>query len=656
VGVIRAKAGELVTIGDFGITGYPTMTTNGFRVPDPGIPLNQYTPGHGYVDPVKMWKQHPSLRKVVSFAAEQIASIPWHVYKRNDDTDRERMSGSAAEKRLNEPAHFITGFMFWRDICIDWMLSDRYAIVSTGTELLRIPPEMLDIRTNPLGIVTAIFIVDGKGDFMRNSRTGEVINWVDGPICVGWGWSGAGAGGISPLITLWELLDESSRAVAWRSSKWETQPKFTGYLTRPAGVWDPKKRERFITDWDKWKQLGVGTPILEDGMEYKDRDASAVDPEKAKDLEGRKLTDEQVASAYGIAPELVGARPGNFSNMQAFRQMLFGPTLGPKFQQLGQSVNQMLLPLLDTTAGLYAEQDRDAAINGSLIEQAEVLSKLTGGPIMSVAEARAKLNLRYKEGTDDIVTPLNVVRGGGPQASPEDAGDQNRDISNPPPAKTKAISAPARVAKAATPAKQREALHAAISDVMAAQQAATRGKITPAQFHKQWDAVMADALASGLQAAAVTAALRVLKANNPSKEGWSAEVMDGYLAAMADTTAHGINAGVVQLVNDYEADDVEEHTADAAFEVAKESNAKAWAYTAITAAAGFGGHDAAKASGMKRKTWIVQSSNPRASHAAMDGETVGVGEEFSNGAQWPGDISLPVEESAGCACGVEFEI
>jgi hypothetical protein len=254
------------------------------------------------------------------------------------------------------------------------------------------------------------------------------------------------------------------------------------------------------------------------------------------------------------------------------------------------------------------------------------------------------------------VTPLNVVRGGGPQASPADSGDQNRDISNPPPAKTKAISANVRVAKAATPARQRDALHTAIADVMAAQQAATRGKITPAQFHKQWDSVMADALASGLQAAAVTAALRVLKANNPTKEGWSAEVMDGYLAAMGDTTAHGINAGVVQLVNDYEADDVEEHTADAAFEVAKESTAKAWAYTAITAAAGFGGHDAAKASGMKRKTWIVQSSNPRASHAAMDGETVGIGEEFSNGAQWPGDISLPVEESAGCACGVEFEI
>ena len=57
------------------------------------------------------------------------------------------------------------------------------------------------------------------------------------------------------------------------------------------------------------------------------------------------------------------------------------------------------------------------------------------------------------------------------------------------------------------------------------------------------------------------------------------------------------------------------------------------------------------------KTWVVTSSNPRASHAAMNGETVPYDEPFSNGAMWPGDIdNLDVEECANCHCILEVFI
>ena len=57
------------------------------------------------------------------------------------------------------------------------------------------------------------------------------------------------------------------------------------------------------------------------------------------------------------------------------------------------------------------------------------------------------------------------------------------------------------------------------------------------------------------------------------------------------------------------------------------------------------------------KTWVVTSSNPRASHARMDGETVQYDRPFSNGATWPGDIdNLDVEEVANCRCQLEIEV
>ena len=50
------------------------------------------------------------------------------------------------------------------------------------------------------------------------------------------------------------------------------------------------------------------------------------------------------------------------------------------------------------------------------------------------------------------------------------------------------------------------------------------------------------------------------------------------------------------------------------------------------------------------KAWTVTSSNPRPSHAAMDGETVQADETFSNGARFPRDPYLGADEIAGCQC------
>ena len=45
---------------------------------------------------------------------------------------------------------------------------------------------------------------------------------------------------------------------------------------------------------------------------------------------------------------------------------------------------------------------------------------------------------------------------------------------------------------------------------------------------------------------------------------------------------------------------------------------------------------------------------PRPSHQALNGETVGIRERFSNGGRWPGDPALPAEENANCMCSVSF--
>lgn len=419
---IIKSAGELVTIGSFA-GGTPTHTTKGQLVlsPDAGIPLRNYSTQQ--TDPLTLWKTQPSLRKVVGYAARQVGSIPWHSYHRVSDTDRQRDAGGRAEQLLNAPAPRSTGYTLWRNIVTDAMIYDLFCVLffesrdGQPAKLVRIPPSLLTIKSDFLGQVTQIILATPAGS--------PDVDLTDAPMAISWGWSPTAAGGVSPMLTLSQILEENRRSVEWRNSQWQNSPKIGGVLKRPADAkkWDPTTRDRFLQSWRTWRDTprAGGTPILEDGMDYEKLEG--LNPKDAKDIEGRQLTDAEVASAFHIPPELVGARPGNFSNIGAFRQMLFGPILGPLFTELQQAVNQGLMGNLDARDGAYVEMNRDAAINGSFLEQARLLSTLVGGPVMTRAEGRAKLNLPFIEGSDDLIIPLNVIAGG--QASPQDSGSQN---------------------------------------------------------------------------------------------------------------------------------------------------------------------------------------------------------------------------------------
>lgn len=410
MGVVATKSGLA------SLTRAPHRT-HFWDVPDAGIPLEQW---HDHeTDPLRIWKTQPEVRNVVGFAAAQVAQLPWHVFQRVGDSDRQRRADSPAERVWDEPMPFHSGFMFKQALATDALLYDRWAAIAIDEHVMRLPARFLRINANAFGWVTSI-----------RFRAGDVdVDLTDAPLMIGWGWTDVKAGGISPLETLSQILEESRRAVKWRREQWEGRPRFAGLLRHPTKFKDSQARDRFTVSWRDWMSgVKEGTPILEDGLDWVS--INQPDPDTYRDIEGRKLTAIEVCAAFHIPPEMVGVREGNFSNMQAFRSMLYGgPTLGPLIEKLQQSANR-LISHFDDADGLYLEISREAAMNGSLIEQARVLQTMTGRPFMAAAEARARLNLPHKEGTDELVTPLNVLVGG--QASPTDSGSQNERVDGEP--------------------------------------------------------------------------------------------------------------------------------------------------------------------------------------------------------------------------------
>ena len=90
------------------------------------------------------------------------------------------------------------------------------------------------------------------------------------------------------------------------------------------------------------------------------------------------------------------------------------------------------------------------------------------------------------------------------------------------------------------------------------------------------------------------------------------------------------------------------------FEIAISVRAIEIAVSAVTSASVFGSNEGAQQGGLKTKRWQVNSTNPRDAHLAMNGETVGIGERFSNGMKWPGDPAGGAENNANCMCSVTF--
>ncbi|MCB8043647.1 phage portal protein [Microbacterium oxydans] len=141
-------------------------------------------------------------------------------------------------------------------------------------------------------------------EFVGYNAGGRTVDLTPLPLAIGTGWDAWSGDGISPLTTLDAILREQTNAVEWRSKLWEERPKFSGIIKRPANApkWETEARNRWVQAFRDFRDSKAGgAPIFEDGMEWEDW-SNKVLPKDAMDIEGRKLTDAEVASAFYIAP------------------------------------------------------------------------------------------------------------------------------------------------------------------------------------------------------------------------------------------------------------------------------------------------------------------------------------------------------------------
>jgi HK97 family phage portal protein len=377
-----------------------------------------------YVDYAEIYRSQESVRTVVSFLARNVAQLGLHMFERVGDDDRRRMSDHPMALMLKQPNPWTTKYRFIQALVCDFAIYDRAywlktRITSESNGLVRIPPQIVtpegDNWLTPNG-----FKVDGTSG-TRIYKADEVIYFrgygLDKDI------------GISPLEALRRTLREEYAAGEMREQVMRNGARMSGYLERPkdAPEWSDTARDRFKRNWQaQYSGAGPGaggTPILEDGMQFKPVSQTARDLQY---IESRKLTREEVAAAYFVPPPMIGILDhATFSNITVQQRMLYTETLGPWLSMIQEEIElQLLKDFEPEPRRFYVEFNLREKLSGAFEERADAIAKAVGGPTMTINEARALDNRPPIDGGDELIRPLNVTQNGNQDPIPAAPADQ----------------------------------------------------------------------------------------------------------------------------------------------------------------------------------------------------------------------------------------
>ena len=628
------------------------------------------------LDAAALYRTQPNLRAAISFLADNAAQVPLKVHERAGQNDRPRVTDSPAALLLQHPNNDMTPFEFKRWMYSDLLLYERFLMLvlpstetESGWEMRPIPgawiisyngaspfaPESVDIASPgnaPMRVPADKFILLHGYDPTDPMRQ------------------------YSRISALKETLHEQVESNRFRRQMWQRGGRFNAYLTRPKDV-QPFSSEGFDRFKETWKASwagsdagdGGGMPILEDGMEIRTVQFNSRD---AQWYESVKLAREDVAGIYHFNPALLWPGSGQtYASARDNARALYNDCLSPTLMLATDSLNMRLLPMIGEEPSHYVVYDISIKTQGTMEERISALQTACGGPFMSRQEVRALMDLPA-EPDGELIIPLNVLVGGLASNHDTDPTIERYNSLDSALDQVDAIlgrkEAPKYKKSRGKPSTEdAQEIAAVLRKFFKRQSSKVLPQIGKAKASEpswwdadRWNRELGDDLYEIFLRQA-TAKGRATLRETDLDGTFDVDRIENYIKAMANGKAQALNnvtyRQLMAALDDELDESAEGSTPQGVFEKAEDSRADRAGVSFATAVAGWAALEAVRQRGGDRKTmktWIVTSSNPRAEHAAMDGETVPYDDEFSNGAMFPGDQTLTPEESCNCQCQVEI--
>lgn len=621
-------------------------------------------------DYATLYEVQPNVRTCVDFLARNIAQLGLHVYRRDEKKGRIRLRDHPLALLLARPLPNQMKSTSYR--MIESMMGDvgvfgrsylKKEIDDNGKliGLVRIPAGMV---TNKGVLMPTEYMVKLGGKTLTY-QPDEIVHFrMYHP--------SNNVGSISPLETLRRILAEEHAAGSYRENFWQNAARMSGVITRPkdAGALSGPALERLRSQWQELysgeKNSGK-TAILEEGMEFKQ---VSFNPKDSEYLEGRKLTREECARAYHIPPPLVGILDhATYSNIQEQHKGLYNDVVGPYMAMIEEDLLMQLKDNYDNMDGVYLEFNIQEKLQGDFEAQIKSLQSATGAPWLLRNEARDIMNLERVDGFDEPVEPLNVLIGG--QASPTDSAPKSgaptptsHDVGAAVDASTASHLEGRKAAQLESFDMEEPGLREIYDDKWRTLLVRTferqRNAVLPAvksqDIHTVWDLdrwnaeLTADFRPLSLMTATAWAQVLGKKLGIIITD----DMLQGFTDENARIAAEYLNESTQEQIESALAGEDPKASIQHVFEVLLAATVGRFAIGRVTSLSNYGAYQAAVRGGITTKTWVVNSTNPRDSHAAMNGETVGVHERFSNSMRWPGDYEGSAAETVNCECSLRY--
>lgn len=344
----------------------------------------------------KLWRDQPNLRTVTNFLARNVAQLGLHVFEPGADGNNARTKEGPLADLIRTPNPDQTTYELIFDLVATLALYDiAYWFVApdnnsdSGWIIRPIRPTWItDTKTD------GAFAILHYEVSLPEITESVIIKSEEMLVFHGWNPEDTRIGS-SPVSALKAILNEQISAQRYRQQRWDNGGRVDAYITRPKDSdWSPEAKAKWVKQYKEsyTGNTGInagGTPLLEDGMEFKRLGFSSKEDEY---IDSAKLALTTVASVYHVNPVMVGILDNaNYSNVKEFSRMLYSDTLGPTLRMIQDRINTFLAPRI--AANQIVEFNVKEKMRGSFEEEAASLQTATGRPWMTADEARATQNM-----------------------------------------------------------------------------------------------------------------------------------------------------------------------------------------------------------------------------------------------------------------------
>jgi HK97 family phage portal protein len=636
----------------------PTLS-NGYFYAQSSLELIQKVATYG-----ALYRAQPSIATVVDKVASAAARLTIKVWNTESD-GRELDSSSPYARLIASPSNFLSPFSFWRWVFSTYevygeafllKIRDQNDVV---VELVPMHPSRVSVRRNQAGDVEYTFSLGvGQTGILTASADDVVpfLRWNSDNLM-------RGMSRLEPLRTTLANEDAIRRA---NSSFWKNGARPSLVLSHPKTLSDAavKRLGNEVAALQSGSD-NMGRPlILEEGLTAVPQQ---LDSEDMQYIESRKLNMQEACMVYDVPPPVVHILDhATFSNITEQMRSMYRDTMTPRLEDVESVIDFHLRPEFADAGTCVAKFDLDDVLRGDFESRVDKATALRNAGIVTGNQALEIIGMARSADPkmDDIYANAALVPLGSnirPPVSTE--GDVMPTALSAEPSRISVRAIMGRIARTKAAElrtklvdehqrevraffdRQRESVKAALP-------LKASGVFDPAA----WDDELAGIL--GTLGAATSQAVGTKTAQSLGGSYDTGRLAD-WVKSNAKESAEKINrttaASVSAALNTDPEDDIDdEESIDGLFDGEIAARASQISLSRVAVVAGIACIAAAEMNNASTKTWQVTSANPRPEHAAMDGETVALGEVFSNGMNGPGDPTGGADEVAGCTCDLTF--